>query len=81
MSSGGDSIEIAYRGVEMGLQGGVDLPTSGAFRWGPFVSGSVGEYQSASVSVSGTPPGALEPITEKAQHTWLTFGLRGVFGL
>ncbi len=80
ISGNGGSLEANYRGVEAGLQGGLDFPTSGAFRWGPFVSASAGEFQSASLSATGSGAG-LAPITEKARHTWLSVGLRGVFGL
>jgi hypothetical protein len=74
----GGSLEVKYRGLEGGLQGGVDLPTSGAFRWGPFASATVAEFQSAGLtgSVSG-----LEPLSDKSPHYRFTFGLRGVFGL
>ncbi len=81
MSNSSGKLEVAYRGVEFGLQGGLDFPTSGSLRWGPFVSASIGEFQSSSVTWSGLPAGALEPITDKATHRWLTVGLRGVFGL
>ncbi len=78
MSGGGSSLEVAYRGIEAGLQGGLDFAPAGSFRWGPFVSASVGQYQSSGVTGSG---GVLTAIIDKAPHYWLTLGLRGVFGL
>ncbi|SRR6266540_1682330 len=65
------------------LQVGGDFRTSPHFGLGPFVSFSLGEYSSYSVTtsgggVTGTRTGDL---TDTGLHEWLTIGLRGQFNL
>jgi hypothetical protein len=61
--------DVKYRGWEAGLQAGWDFSVLPFIKIGPFASYSFGQF----VSASGTEIGT------KAQHTALTFGLRGLF--
>lgn len=76
LTGAGGTGEVRWRGYEAGLQGGLDFGSDG-FRFGPYAGLSFGQYQSLSTS-GGAPP---VDIADKALHTWLTFGLRGAFGL
>jgi hypothetical protein len=65
------------------LQGGLDFKVAPGLALGPFLSFSIGQYSSASVSCSGNACGgfasASDDIDEKAPHQWLLLGVRGTF--
>jgi hypothetical protein len=72
LSGGGLSVDGSVTGLEfLNLQGGADFKIADAFAVGPFLSFSLGEYSSAT---GGS-------IDKKAMHEWLTFGVKGTFGL
>jgi outer membrane protein W len=59
------------------FQGGGDFEVAPNLRLGPFVSFSIGQYGSA--SVSGTGRTASEDFAHKSLHEWLLLGVRGVY--
>jgi outer membrane protein W len=59
------------------VQAGGDIDLAPNLRVGPFVSLSVGQY--GSVSVSGGPRSASEDIVDKSLHEWLLLGVRGTY--
>jgi hypothetical protein len=65
------SEDVKYRGWEAGLQAGWDFSLLPFIKAGPYASYSFGQF----TTVSGS--GAT--LDTKAQHTALTFGLRGLF--
>jgi hypothetical protein len=67
------SSDVKYRGWEAGLQAGWDFSVLPFIKVGPFASYSFGQF--TTVSGDGASLGT------KAQHTALTFGLRGLFDL
>jgi hypothetical protein len=71
---GGVSSELKLRGVEGGLQVGLDVPMR-FLKVGPYISASIARYATA---VGGPAGGG---IAEKATHGWLTFGVRAAVGL
>lgn len=80
-SAGGQEMKTTYSGLEfLNLQGGADFKLSPAFGLGPFVSFSMGQYSSASVTLPGLGE-VSGSITDKAMHEWLTLGVRGAFNL
>ncbi|HEY4187104.1 MAG TPA: hypothetical protein VGP07_18655 [Polyangia bacterium] len=58
------------------LQAGADFEVAPGFALGPFVSFSLGEYQS--ISFSGVTSGSMD-VVSKSLHEWLLFGVRGAF--
>jgi hypothetical protein len=65
----GGGVDAKFRGWEAGLQAGYDFSLLPFIKAGPFASWSVAQFQ----SVSGAGD-----IDTKANHTALTFGLRGL---
>jgi len=59
------------------FQAGVDFAVTPAFALGPFVSFSLGEYRT--LSLSGAGSSADEDIVSKSLHEWLVLGVRGSF--
>jgi hypothetical protein len=76
-TAGGVTSESKLRGYEAGLQAGLDFRTMTSFKFGPFVSASVGQYTTAATSGEEVPVA----VEDRANHTWFTIGMRGVFGL
>jgi len=78
-----------YSGVETALdvfgwefaifQVGWDVEVSPGWMVGPWLSGSIGEFSRASLSVGGRTLG--NSIDNKALHGWLQFGVKGSFSL
>jgi hypothetical protein len=66
----GGSVDVKLRGWEAGLQAGYDFDVLPFLQVGPFASWSVAQF----VTASGG-----EELGAKANHTALTFGLRGLF--
>lgn len=66
-----DAFDVKFTGWEAGLQAGWDFSLLPLIKVGPYASYSLGQFTSA----TGTTLG------EKAQHQYLTFGLRGLFDL
>jgi hypothetical protein len=66
----GGSLDVKFRGWEAGLQAGYDFSVLPFIKVGPFASWSVARFVSASGDAD---------IGTKANHTALTFGLRGLF--
>jgi hypothetical protein len=62
--------DLKLTGWEAGLQAGYDFSVLPFIKMGPYASYSLAQFVSASGSAD---------ITTKAQHTALTFGLRGLF--
>jgi outer membrane protein W len=60
------------------LQGGADFKLADAFALGPFVSFSLGQYSTLHTEIQGI---GLDIDVPKALHEWLTFGVKGTFGL
>jgi hypothetical protein len=65
------SADLTYRGWEAGLQAGYDFSVLPLFKVGPYASYSLAQFTSAS--------GDAPDLGTKAQHSALTFGLRGLF--
>jgi hypothetical protein len=79
-SGGGVDRSLGYRGFEfVELELGADYRPNARVRVGPFVSGSLGQYQSATVEVGGSSDSGAIP--GKGLHLHLTFGVRGQFEL
>ncbi|HVP68272.1 MAG TPA: hypothetical protein VMT17_13515 [Anaeromyxobacteraceae bacterium] len=57
---------------------GVDFRVANAFRVGPFVNFSLGEYTNLSTSGVTSSSGS---ISNKALHEWLQFGIKGTLDL
>jgi hypothetical protein len=77
---GGQEISASSKGLEfINLQGGADFPVSPGLRIGPFLSASVGQFSSTSVSGGGLEFSG--DITDKGIHEWVTIGIRGAFNL
>jgi len=76
-SQGGASATTTFKGFEfLSLQVGGEFRSGPNMAIGPFVSLSIAQY--SSVSISGLGGGDIE---DKALHEWLQFGLRGAFNL
>jgi hypothetical protein len=77
----GGEIGFTASGFEFAnFQAGLDFMPSPNFYIGPFVSFSLGQYDSLDVDCSGGGCVALPAggsIDEKALHEWFVFGLRG----
>ena len=67
------------------LQGGVDFGLAPGIGLGPFLSLSVGQYDTSSSSCDGdgctSSDSRSNDIDKKALHEWLTLGVRGTFVL
>jgi hypothetical protein len=59
----------------LNLQGGVDFQVANAITVGPFLSVSFDQFSSESVG------GTSADIDTKALHEWVTFGVKGTFGI
>jgi hypothetical protein len=80
VSSGGESVSVGFRGFEfVTLQAGGDYRLSPYFSLGPFVSFSLGQYDTASAEM-GASSGSRD-IPNKDMHEWLQFGMKGTFNL
>ena len=78
VSDGNVSGDATGSGFEFAnFQAGVDFAVAPAFALGPFVSFSLGEYRSLSLSAPGAS--ADEDIVSKSLHEWLVLGVRGSF--
>jgi hypothetical protein len=73
----GQSGTLDMRGWETGVQGGWDFGALGV-KFGPYASWSTGKFQSVAAT-SGAATANLD--LGSANHSWLTLGIRGVFGL
>jgi hypothetical protein len=69
---------LTMRGWETGLQGGWDFGALGV-KFGPYASWSTGKFQST--AATGGAVGSVAADLGSANHSWLTLGIRGVFGL
>jgi len=76
-SVGGNEVNATANGFQFaGLELGVDFG-SGPVRFGPYVSGSLGQY----MNEEGTQNGTTQPIQfDKAIHGFVNFGFRISFG-
>lgn len=75
----GETADQAFRGWELGAQGGID------FAWGPLVLGpyasvSVGRFTVVDADLSDIG-GPTTAIPDAANHTWIQIGLRAAFDL
>lgn len=66
--------EYTLSGFEGGLQGGFDFLASPAFRFGPFASLTVGQFNKWD---DGTNDGEVD---NTAMHGWFQIGIRGMWG-
>jgi len=74
------SADVTVSGFEFAnLQLGGDFTASPTFRVGPFVSFSMGQYRSFSVSSGGQS--MPTDITRQQLHEWLVIGARGAFDI
>jgi len=73
------SADLKYRGWEAGLQAGYDISVLPFIKIGPFASFSMAEFQVVSGAMAIPGYGDTLPLTSKARHNTLTFGLRGLF--
>jgi hypothetical protein len=79
-SGGGASQDLEVRGFEFAhLELGADFAVAPGFKFGPFGSFSIGQYDKA--STAGVFGSASGDFIEKKVHEWLMFGLRGAFSL
>jgi hypothetical protein len=74
----GVSASQSLRGYETGLQAGWDFGALGV-KFGPYASWSTGKFQTGVSTGGGLPTTSLD--LGSANHSWLTLGIRGVFGL
>jgi hypothetical protein len=75
-SYGGGSASIGARGFELAtLQGGVDLLGGPRASIGPFISVSIGRYDTATASFGANSESG--DIADKDIHEWLQIGLKG----
>jgi hypothetical protein len=74
----GISASESLRGWESGVQGGWDFGALGV-KFGPYLSWATGKFQTAASGGSGVLAANFDLGT--ANHSWLTLGIRGVFGL
>jgi outer membrane protein W len=82
LSGPGGDLSITAKGFEfVNLQGGLDIKPMPMLGVGPFVSFSIGQFDSISTSGSLSSYVHGGDITNKAIHEWLTLGVRGVFNL
>lgn len=80
VSANGNSASASAHGFEFAsFQVGGDIRVAPQFALGPFVSFSLGQYGTESVSGNGT--NISMDVTNTALHEWLEFGVRGVFNL
>jgi opacity protein-like surface antigen len=80
VSATGNSADVTAGAIEFAnLQLGGDFMVSPTFSCGPFVSFSLGQYQS--IKVSGGGMSINMDITDKAMHEWLLFGFKGAFDI
>jgi hypothetical protein len=78
MSSGGQSSYVTYAGFELAnLMGGLDFRISKEFGLGPFVSLSVGRYDTLRRETTGVTT-QYGSVSERATHEWFSAGVRGV---
>ena len=61
------------------FQAGYDVQVAPAWKVGPWISGSVGEFSRASMGRDGHSQDSNIP--NKALHGWLQLGVKGTFGL
>lgn len=67
---------ITFTGFEyLNLQAGLDWKLNPQFALGPYVQYALGQYDSGEIN------GTSADITDKAMHSWLSFGIRGKFDL
>ncbi len=75
-SFSGVTAESSLRGWETGVQAGWDFGAFGV-KFAPYGSWSTGKFQTAATANGGI--GTLD--MGSSNHSWLTLGVRGVFGL
>jgi len=69
-------VDIAARGIELlDVELGADYRPTRAFRIGPVLSSSIGQF--TAVTVNGTATSDFSPVL----HAWVMIGLRGAFDL
>jgi len=80
LEGGGESVTTSYKGFELAnLQLGADYKASPQLRFGPFVSYSFGKFSKYKVEGGGLDTDG--DVEETANHTYLTIGVRGQFGM
>jgi outer membrane protein W len=65
----------------LNLQAGGDFKATPDFGVGPFISFSMGQYSSYSMTDNTTSQSVSGDLQNKGMHEWLTFGVRGQFNL
>ena len=79
---GNSSTDSSWSGFEIAnLQVGTDFPLSSRFVLAPFVSLSIGQYQSNSTTTTtgATTTTADEDLAKKSLHEWILIGVRLAF--
>jgi hypothetical protein len=80
LSAGGMSGSVSAKGLEfLTLQGGGEYRIAPQMTIGPFLSLSLGQYDTAETNLGGMSMSMS--IANKALHEWLQFGVRGTFNL
>lgn len=69
----------AFRGWELGAQGGIDFAL-GPVALGPFAAVGMGRYTVVDLDLGSLDDDTLD-IEDPSNHVWITLGLRLVFGL
>jgi hypothetical protein len=78
-TGGGSTTRIDVSGWEFAIfQVGWDVEVSPGWKVGPWFSGSIGEFNRASLSTDGRD--VANGIANRALHGWLQFGVKGSFG-
>ena len=78
----GTDVTLTYSGFELAnLQLGADFKASPQLRFGPFVSYSFGKFGKVKAEAGGESDSEDIPSDSKANHTYLTIGVRGQFGM
>jgi hypothetical protein len=80
LSQGGTSVSSAARGVEfLTIHVGADFRQSPELSLGPFVSLSIGQYETETFETNSNSTSVT--IANTALHGWIQLGVRGLFNL
>lgn len=78
--SGASTADTTLTGIDFDFQVGGDFRVSRTFTVGPFFGLRVGSYDSGSATVPGYGSRSADiPSASQTVHSWMTFGIRGVF--
>ena len=80
VSQGSMSVDVQAQGWQfVNVQVGADYHAAPGLGVGPFIALSLGQYQSASLSIGSMSQS--QDIQHQALHEWLTLGVRGAYDI